>query len=112
MDTSEHKPPVKLEDNSEAVALEAKSKLEEARDKMEQARRKMEEKIKAKELQKEQEAAAAPKEEEVDDDVDPLDAFMMGVNEEVKKINQSERKRVKGGDTSALVEEDGEGPQV
>lgn len=47
----------------------------------------------------------------MDDSVDPLDAFMMGVNEEVKKINQSDRKRSKGNEAPPAMEVDAEGQQ-
>ena len=102
METSEPTPPVKI-DPETLIKEESKNKLDEAQAKIEEARRKMEEKIKAKELKKEQEAAAAPKEEEVDDNVDPLDAFIMSVNEEVKKINQTDRKRTTGSEATAAV---------
>ena len=102
MDTSaEPKPEPKPEAQNGAVKTEVtpvpppKTELEEAREKMEQSRRKTEEKIRAKELKQEQEAAAAAAAaaKEEDDNIDPLDAFMLGVNEEVKKINQGDRKK-------------------
>ncbi|XP_065216566.1 probable ATP-dependent RNA helicase DDX46 [Planococcus citri] len=55
---------------------------------------------------KEKETPAAPVvvEEEAEEEIDPLDAFMMGVNEEVKKVNKlDEGKAVNPTPTSGVV---------
>ena len=46
------------------------------------------------------------KEEEEDDGVDPLDAFMQGVQEEVRKIKQDDRQRTGGAAPSTAVKEE------